>query len=93
MSSLNVSSLREDFPILQQTVHGKPLVYLDSAATSQKPESVIRALDTFYRTTNANIHRGIYQMAEQATQEYEDARKKVQKFIHAKSWRERFLRE
>lgn len=86
--SLNVSSIREDFPILQQTVHGKPLVYLDSAATSQKPESVIQALDTFYRTTNANIHRGIYQLAEQATQEYEDARKKVQKFINAKSWRE-----
>lgn len=88
MSTLNVSSLREDFPILQQTIHGKPLVYLDSAATSQKPESVIRALDTFYRTTNANIHRGIYQLAEQATEQYEAARKKVQKFINAKSWRE-----
>jgi len=88
MSNLNVSSLREDFPILQQTVHGKPLVYLDSAATSQKPESVLQAIDTFYRTTNANIHRGIYQLAEQATEEYEGARKKVQKFIHAKSWRE-----
>lgn len=88
MSALNVSSLREDFPILQQTVHGKPLVYLDSAATSQKPESVISALDTYYRTTNANIHRGIYVLAEQATEQYENARKKVQKFIHAKSWRE-----
>jgi cysteine desulfurase/selenocysteine lyase len=88
MSKLNVSSLREDFPILQQTVHGKPLVYLDSAATSQKPESVIEALDKYYRTTNANIHRGIYHLAEQATEEYEAARKKVQKFIHAKSWRE-----
>lgn len=86
--SLNVSSIREDFPILEQFVHGKPLVYLDSAATSQKPESVIRALDTYYRTTNANIHRGIYQLAEQATAQYEDARKKVQKFIGAKSWRE-----
>ena len=88
MSMLNVSALREDFPILQQFVHGKPLVYLDSAATSQKPESVIRALDTYYRTTNANIHRGIYQLAEQATEQYEAARKKVQKFINAKSWRE-----
>lgn len=88
MSALNVSSLREDFPILQQTVHGKPLVYLDSAATSQKPESVIRALDTYYRTTNANIHRGIYVLAEQATEQYETARKKVQKFVNAKSWRE-----
>lgn len=88
MSTLNVSSLREDFPILQQMVHGKPLVYLDSAATSQKPESVIRALDTYYRTTNANIHRGIYQLAERATEQYENARKQVQKFINAKSWRE-----
>ena len=88
MSNLDVSSLREDFPILQQMVHDKPLVYLDSAATSQKPESVIQALDTYYRTTNANIHRGIYQLAEQATEEYEAARKKVQKFIKAKSWRE-----
>lgn len=88
MSTLNVSSIREGFPILQQFVHGKPLVYLDSAATSQKPERVIRALDTYYRTTNANIHRGIYQLAEQATEEYEAARKKVQKFINAKSWRE-----
>lgn len=88
MCALNVSSLREDFPILQQMVHGKPLVYLDSAATSQKPESVIQALDTYYRTTNANIHRGIYQLAEEATREYEAARKKVQKFIKAKSWRE-----
>jgi cysteine desulfurase/selenocysteine lyase len=85
---LNVSSIREDFPILQQMVHGKPLVYLDSAATSQKPEVVINTLDTYYRTTNANIHRGIYQLAEQATEQYETARKKVQKFINAKSWRE-----
>ncbi|HZQ05199.1 MAG TPA: aminotransferase class V-fold PLP-dependent enzyme, partial [Anaerolineae bacterium] len=88
MASLNASAIREDFPILQQLIHGKPLVYLDSAATSQKPESVIQALDTFYRTTNANIHRGIYSLAEQSTEQYEDARKKVQKFINAKSWRE-----
>jgi cysteine desulfurase / selenocysteine lyase len=88
MSTLNASALREDFPILQQTVHGKPLVYLDSAATSQKPESVINALDTYYRTTNANIHRGLYSLAEQSTEQYENARKKVQKFINAKSWRE-----
>jgi cysteine desulfurase/selenocysteine lyase len=88
MSTLNASALREDFPILQQMVHGKPLVYLDSAATSQKPEAVINALDTYYRTTNANIHRGIYQLAEQATEQYEGARKKVQKFVNAKSWRE-----
>lgn len=88
MSHLNAADLREDFPILQQTVHGKPLVYLDSAATSQKPESVLNAFDTYYRTTNANVHRGIYALAEQATAEYEAARKKIQKFINAKSWRE-----
>ncbi|MEW5718872.1 MAG: cysteine desulfurase [Chloroflexota bacterium] len=85
---LNVSAIREDFPILQQMVHGKPLVYLDSAATSQKPEAVISAMDTYYRTTNANIHRGVYQLAEQATEQYEGARRKIQKFINAKSHRE-----
>jgi cysteine desulfurase / selenocysteine lyase len=85
---LNVSAIREDFPILQQMVHGKPLVYLDNAATSQKPEAVIGAMDTYYRTTNANIHRGVYQLAEQATEQYEGARRKIQKFINAKSHRE-----
>ena len=85
---LNVSAIREDFPILQQMVHGKPLVYLDNAATSQKPEAVICAMDTYYRTTNANIHRGVYQLAEQATEQYEGARRKIQKFINAKSHRE-----
>lgn len=88
MAPLNASALREDFPILQQLIHGKPLVYLDSAATSQKPESVLRTLDNYYRTTNANIHRGIYTLAENATEQYEIARKKIQKFINAKSWRE-----
>ncbi|MCI0475304.1 MAG: cysteine desulfurase [Anaerolineales bacterium] len=85
---LNVSAIREDFPILQQQVHGKPLVYLDSAATSQKPDAVIRAMDAYYRTTNANIHRGVYSLAEQATEQYEGARHKIQKFINAKSYRE-----
>lgn len=85
---LNVAAVREDFPILQQTVHGKPLVYLDSAATSQKPESVLQTLDEYYRKYNANIHRGIYVLAEEATARYEEARKKTQRFIHAKSWRE-----
>lgn len=85
---LNVASIREDFPILQRMVNGKPLVYLDSTATSQKPEAVLQILDRFYRTSNANIHRGIYTIAEEATAEYEAARKKVQALIHAKSWRE-----
>jgi cysteine desulfurase/selenocysteine lyase len=85
---LNVSSIREDFPLLQQMVHGKPLVYFDSTATSQKPEVVIRAMDEYYRKYNANIHRGIYSIAEEATARHEEARKKIQKFINAKSWRE-----
>lgn len=85
---LNVSALREDFPILHQMVNGHALVYLDSTATSQKPESVIRAMDEYYRQYNANVHRGVYSLAERATTAYEDARKKVQKFINAKSYRE-----
>jgi cysteine desulfurase / selenocysteine lyase len=85
---LNVAAIREDFPVLQQRVHGKPLIYLDSNATSQKPEVVIQALDEYYRKYNANIHRGIYSLAEEATARYEEARKKIQRFINAKSWRE-----
>lgn len=85
---LVVSSIREDFPILQQTVNGKPLIYLDSTATSQKPEAVIRVMDEYYRKYNANVHRGVYSLAEEATARYEGARKKIQKFINAKSWRE-----
>jgi len=87
-NGLNAAAIREDFPILQQMVNGKPLVYLDSAATSQKPEVVIRALDEYYRKFNANIHRGVYYLAEEATARYEGARKKIQKFINAKSQRE-----
>ncbi len=85
---LNVAAIREDFPILQQSVNGKPLVYLDSAATSQKPEAVLRAMDEYYRRHNANVHRGVYALAEEATARYEGARKKIQKFINAKSYRE-----
>jgi len=85
---LNVAAIREDFPLLQQTMNGKPLVYLDNAATSQKPEAVIQAMDDYYRRYNANVHRGVYALAEEATAQYEGARKKVQKFINAKSYRE-----
>ena len=87
-SGLNVSAIREDFPILQQTVNGKPLVYLDSTSTSQKPEAVLRAMDEYYRRFNANVHRGVYYLAEEATARFEGARKKIQKFINAKSYRE-----
>ncbi len=81
---LDVERIRADFPILRRTVRGgKPLVYLDSAATSQKPASVIEALAGFYRTSNANIHRGIYELSEEASLLYEEARAKVARFIGA----------
>jgi cysteine desulfurase/selenocysteine lyase len=85
---LDVDRIRADFPILQRQVHGKPLVYLDNAATSQKPESVIQVMDDYYRRYNANIHRGVHTLAEEATLEYENARRKVARFIHAYSPRE-----
>ncbi len=84
----DVDTIRQDFPILQQTVNGKPLTFLDSAASSQKPVQVIEALDRYYREYNANVHRGIYQISERASEAYETARKKVGRFINARSWRE-----
>lgn len=85
---LNVKAIRADFPILQRQVHGKRLVYLDNAATSQKPEVVIQAMDDYYRRYNANIHRGVHTLAEEATEAYEGARRKVGRFINAYSPRE-----
>lgn len=85
---LDVKTIRRDFPILQQSVNGKPLVYLDSTASSQKPISVIEAMNTYYREYNANVHRGIYSISERASAAYENARKKVGRFINARSWRE-----
>jgi cysteine desulfurase/selenocysteine lyase len=87
-SVFDVDKVRADFPILQRQVHGKPLVYLDNAATSQKPESVLRAMDDYYRHYNANIHRGVHTLAEEATAAYEAARRKVGRFIHASSPKE-----
>ncbi|MCK6629553.1 MAG: cysteine desulfurase [Anaerolineae bacterium] len=84
----DVQRIRQDFPILQQQVNGKPLVYLDSTASSQKPLPVIEAMDTYYREYNANVHRGIYQISEKASESYETARKKIGRFINARSWRE-----
>ncbi len=77
------ATIRDDFPILSQRVNGKPLVYLDSAATSQKPRQVIDAIVKYYTEYNANIHRGVYSIAERATAEYEAARAKVARFIGA----------
>jgi cysteine desulfurase / selenocysteine lyase len=80
--------VRADFPILRREVHGYPLCYLDSTATTQKPEPVLAAMDTFYRTTNANIHRGVYQLSEDATAQYEAARARIAAFINARGSRE-----
>jgi cysteine desulfurase/selenocysteine lyase len=87
-STLDVAKIRADFPILQRRVHDKPLIFLDSAASSQKPACVIDAMDDYYRTTHANVHRGVHTLSEEATELYEGARKKIAKFINAKSSRE-----
>ena len=85
-SGLNVEDIRKDFPILSREIKpGIPLIYLDSAATSQKPKSVIDAMSAYYEGSNANIHRGIHALAEEATQAYENARERIANFIHAPS--------
>jgi cysteine desulfurase/selenocysteine lyase len=86
--AFDVGKIREDFPILNLKVRGKPLVYLDNAATSQKPRAVIETLHRYYAEENANIHRGVHYLSEKATQAYEEARLKVQRFINAASERE-----
>ncbi len=73
-----MKTIRHDFPILNQTVNGQELLYFDSAATSQKPQYVIDSLVNYYQNNNANVHRGIYELSERATQQYEQARDKVQ---------------
>ena len=79
----DVLTVRRDFPALHQTVHGHPLVYLDNAATTQKPRCVIESLRHYYEADCANIHRGIHELSERATTAYEDARTKVRQFINA----------
>ena len=86
--AFDVSRVRRDFPILAQQVHGKPLVYLDNAATSQKPQSVLDTLSRYYTTENSNVHRGIHYLSEQATADYEDARSKVRGLLNASDDRE-----
>ncbi len=85
---LDVARIREDFPILRQRIRGKPLVYLDNAATSQKPQVVIDAVTRFYTEENANIHRGVHYLSERATVAYDEAREKVARFLNARSSRE-----
>ena len=83
VNSFDVTRIREDFPILKETVNGKPLVYLDNAATSQKPQAVIDALVSYYVTENSNVHRGVHTLSQKATDAYEGAREKVRQFINA----------
>src|SRR5438093_658637 len=78
-------TLRKDFPILDQKVHGHPLIYFDNAATSQKPRTVIDALVHYYERDNANVHRGIHELSNRSTMAYEAARVRAAKFINAKS--------
>jgi cysteine desulfurase/selenocysteine lyase len=85
---MNAKEIRKLFPILNQEVNGKPLVYLDNAATSQKPLPVIEALDQYYRQYNSNVHRGVHTLGTKATDAYEGAREKVRRFINAKSTQE-----
>lgn len=85
---MDKSSIREDFPILSRRINDAPMIYLDSAATSQKPQVVIDKITDYYTNTNANVHRGVSSISVQATDEYEQARGKVAKFIHAESDRQ-----
>lgn len=81
---MDVARIRADFPILERSFHGHPLVYLDSAATAQKPTSVLEAESAFYAERNANVHRGVYALSVEATDAYEDARERVARFLHAR---------
>lgn len=83
-TKMDVYAIRDDFPLLAQEVNGFPLVYLDSAATAQKPTQVIEAIDQYYRLNNANVHRGVHTIGTRATEQYESARDRVKQFIHAK---------
>ena len=80
---IDTTNIRKDFPILDRTIHEKPLIYFDNAATTQKPECVINAVSELYRTCNANIHRGVHFMSEQCTEKYEQSREKIRQFINA----------
>lgn len=85
---IDIEKIRSDFPILNNTIYGKPLVYLDNAATTQKPQEVLDRILQFYKNINSNIHRGVHYLSEQSSAAYEDARKTVKNFIHASSLNE-----
>src|SRR6202142_3337682 len=83
--TIDWAKLRKDFPILDQQVHGKPLIYFDNAATSQKPRAVIDALDQYYERDNANVHRGIHELSNRATAGFEAARTRAAQFLNART--------
>ena len=85
---LDAQKLRADFPIFEQKIHGKPLAFLDSAVSSQKPRQMLAAMDEFYETSYTNVHRGVYTLSERATAAYEGAREKARAFVNAPSTRE-----
>jgi cysteine desulfurase/selenocysteine lyase len=87
-AALDVAAIRRDFPVLQRTVHGKPLAYLDNAASSQRPRAVLDAMTRYYETTHANVHRGVHTLSQEATDLFEGAREKARRFINARSTRE-----
>lgn len=82
-AAFDVDAVRKDFPILNREVNGRPLIYLDNGATAQKPDSVIEAIDRYYRDQNSNIHRGVHHLSQLATQAYEDARETIRAFVNA----------
>ncbi|MCI0568176.1 MAG: cysteine desulfurase [Acidobacteria bacterium] len=84
-AAFDIEAIRRDFPILQQSVNGHPLVYLDNAATTQKPKAVVDALEHYYTRDNANIHRGVHELSQRATAAYEQAREKARSFVNARS--------
>src|SRR5215472_14325310 len=84
-TSFDVERIREDFPVLKQTIHGKQLVYLDSAATAQKPFAVIEAIRKFHEVDCANIHRGVHELSQRSTAAYEETRVKAKRFLNARS--------
>src|SRR5210317_2165026 len=87
-TAFDVNRARQDFPILERTVHGKPLVYLDTAASAQRPAAVVEAVDSFYLHHNANVHRGVHTLSQEATDLYEGGRRKLARYINAASERE-----
>jgi cysteine desulfurase/selenocysteine lyase len=86
--ALDVDAIRREFPVLERVVHGRPLAYLDNAASSQRPRAVIDAMSRYYETSHANVHRGVHTLSQEATDLFEGAREKVRRFINARSTRE-----